>query len=97
MGTTLLIIFLAAFADGFVQSVAGFGFIIVCMSIFPQFLPVDQSLVLSQIGGVIVCIWLLWGKTGQIQVRYTAFPVAFVIIGSVAGLFFSSPWSVRPT
>jgi uncharacterized membrane protein YfcA len=88
MGITLLIIFLAAFAGSFVQSVAGFGFIIVCMSIFPQFLPVDQSLVLSQIGGVVVCIWLLWGKTGRIRFRYTAFPVAFVIIGSVLGLYF---------
>ena len=85
---SILLVFLISFFANAVQSAVGFGFMIICMALFPMFLPIGQCLVVAQFGAVLSGLWLLWGKFRQINGRYVAFPVIFASAGSLLGLLF---------
>lgn len=81
-------VFLIAFAGSAIQAAVGFGFVILCMALFPMFLPIDQCLVTAQVGGALASLWLLFGSFRKIDLRYVAFPACFGAAGSLAGLVF---------
>lgn len=82
-----LVFFICFFANA-VQAAVGFGFVIICMALFPMFLPIGHCLVLAQFGAVLSGLWLLWGSFRSIPWRYVAFPVLFSSAGSLIGLLF---------
>lgn len=89
--STLLIIFLVfliSLLGSVIQSVVGFGYIILSMAIMPMFLPVGQCLVVAQCGGALMSLWILWGKFKEINFRFIAFPALFAAAGSLGGLLF---------
>ncbi len=81
-----ILIFLICFTGSALQTVAGFGFVMIAMALMPTMLPVAQCVVLSQIGGVLMCLWILWGKFRLINWREVFFPTLFASLGSLAGL-----------
>lgn len=90
---TFALIFVVTFVGSILQTVSGFGYVMIAMAILPMFLPISQCVVLSQIGGVLMCLWVIWGKFSRINWRYVFFPVLFASLGSLAGLLFLSDLS----
>ena len=86
--TEILLIFLISVVASAVQTVVGFGYIIFAMALFPLFLPVGQCLVLAQLGGLFMSLWLIWGKLDQVEWKKVLWPALFASLGGIAGLLF---------
>ena len=86
--TEILIVFAVAFLGSAVQSVVGFGFIILLMAVLPLFLPIGTCLVVAQFSAIFMSAVLVWGRTRQIVWKEVAFPAAFAALGGIAGLLF---------
>lgn len=84
----MFLVFLISFAGSTIQNVAGFGFVILCMALFPLLLPIGQCLVAAQFGGALLSLLMLRGKLGGLDLRYVAGPVIFASLSSLLGLLF---------
>lgn len=92
---TFTLVFLVSFFGGVIQTVAGLGYVMLAMAIFPLLLPISQSLVLAQLGGALMSLWVIWGKFRQINWREVLLPVLFATLGSLAGLLFLGGLSTK--
>ena len=84
----VLLVFVITFAGSFIQNIAGFGFVIMCMAFFPMFLPIGQSLVCAQTGGALLSLVMLIGRFHELKLSYVASPVICASAASLIGLLF---------
>lgn len=84
----ILIVFAVAFIGSAVQTVVGFGFVILLMAILPLFLPIASCLVVSQLSGVFMSAVLIWGRVSLLDWKKVVFPALFASLGGIAGLLF---------
>ena len=84
----VLLVFVITFAGSFVQNIAGFGFVIMCMAFFPMFLPIGTCLVAAQAGGAMLSLVMLFGRFHEIKWSYAAPPVIGASAASLLGLVF---------
>lgn len=85
---TVLLVFIITLVASFAQAIGGFGYVIISMALLPLFLPVHQCLVISQVSGVLMSVWMLWGKFRKLDLRYIALPTVAASVSAVAGLWF---------
>ena len=85
---TAMAVFAVALLGGVMQTVAGFGYVIIFMAVVPMLLPVGQCLVAAQAGGVVMALWMLMGKFKKLELGYVLWPALFASLSSMLGLAF---------
>lgn len=86
--TDYILIFLVSLLASSIHSLAGFGYIIIVLALFPLFLPAGSFLILAQLGGVFMSFVLIWNRLRHINWKKILFPCLFSSIGGIVGLFF---------
>jgi uncharacterized protein len=88
-----VLVFFVAMLSTLSQSITGFGFAIIMMSILTIFLPSDTSSILSLLfgGGIAAGLFVKYRK--HFDLKLALFPALFTAIGIVIGLFIQAQTS----
>ena len=86
--TQIIAILIIAAAAGFVQTVIGFGFSIVALPFIVMFLPLQQSVAIMSIIGVLCYIRVVWLLRAHIDFKIVYIPLTASIVGRLIGIQF---------
>jgi uncharacterized membrane protein YfcA len=86
--THILLVFLLSILGSTIQSVVGFGYVMLAMAVWPLFLPAGDCVLLAQIGGVLMTLFLLMGHVKEVNWRKIALPTLLSSAASLGSLFF---------
>lgn len=80
------LLFVISFFSATVQTVTGFGYGIIVMSLFPLFLPMQQALAISTVMSLCLNVAILSRRWRSIQYKQVWMPVLCASFGAFAGM-----------
>ena len=83
---TWIVLLCAAFSGGLLQSSTGFGYSLICMSVYSLVIPVKQALILQATAATFTIGWYAWRLRRYANPRLFAVPVAFSLVATWIGM-----------
>ncbi len=87
MATFILVATISA-VGGFVQAATGFGFAIICMTLWPMIMPVKYAAVTELMAAIVMTVGLAIKLRHHIQIKLLIVPFLSALLTGAVGVFF---------